>query len=134
MAPGTPNEELTRATFDRWNEGDRDALLALIDPDTELHSRFGELRGHPYVGPDGFQEWFADIDEQFMSFRVRLAELEERRPGWIVAQGVIEFRGRGSDLPWEQETVWIMEVEESRLRKMHVFTDLEEGLRAAGLS
>jgi ketosteroid isomerase-like protein len=134
MAPATPNEELTRKIVDRWNEGDRDALLQVIDPDTELHSRLGELRGRPYIGPDGFREWTADIDEQFSGFHISVTKLEERKPGWIIADGSVELRGRGSDLPWKQETIWVLEIDEGRLRRMEIFTDREAGLRAIGQS
>lgn len=134
MAPGSPNEELAWRIVGRWNDGDRDALLELVDPDTELHSRLGELRGKPYVGVEGFKEWIADVDDHFSGFRIIVDELDEAHPGRIVASGSAELRGRGSDLPWVQETVWILEIDEGRLRKMHIYTDREAGLRAAGLS
>ncbi len=134
MAPGSDNEELTWKIVEDWNEGDRDALLELIDDDTELHSRLGELRGRPYVGPEGFREWISDVDEQFSAFHINVDDLDELAPGTIVATGSADLRGRHSELPWRQETVWILTIEEGRLRKMHIYTDREEGLRAAGLS
>jgi ketosteroid isomerase-like protein len=132
MAPRSPNERLTWELIDRWNQGDHQSILEVVDPDTELHSRLGELRGAPYVGPDGFREWLRDIEEQFSAFQIRIDDLEEVEPDKIVAKGAIEFRGRESDLPWAQETLWIFDLADGRLRRFQVFTDLEKGLKAAG--
>jgi hypothetical protein len=134
MAPSSHNEDLAWGLIERWNKGERESILEVVDPDTELHSRLGELRGAPYVGLDGFREWIADIEEQFSAFQLKIDELDEVTPGRIVALGSIEFRGRASDLPWSQETLWILDIEEDRLRNFQIHTDLDEGLKAAGKS
>jgi ketosteroid isomerase-like protein len=130
MAP-SENEDLIWSIVNRWNDGDRDVLLEVIDDDTELHSRLGELRGRPYIGPDGFREWIADIDEQFSGFHLNIERLEELEPGLIIASGSIDFRGRKSDLPWEEVTAWLLEIDEGRLRKMQIHPDRETAFREA---
>jgi ketosteroid isomerase-like protein len=125
------NEELVREIVEKWNAGDPAALLERVDPDTELHSRLGSIRGRPYTGLDGFQEWLSDIREHFSDFRIVVEEMREVKPGRVFATGQVEFRGAGSDLPWTQETAWLLDIDGERLRQMRIFTDQEEGRRAA---
>jgi ketosteroid isomerase-like protein len=133
MASSSPNEALVRDLLARWNEGDREALLEVLGPETELHSRLGSLRGAPYRGVEGFREWFTDIDEQFSSFRVSMEEIREIGEDLVFASGQIDFRGRSSDLPWRQETGWVIHIHDGRLLRMEIFDHRDDALRAAGV-
>jgi ketosteroid isomerase-like protein len=48
MAESSANLDLTREMLDRWNAGDRESILEVVDPETELDSRLGSLRGEPW--------------------------------------------------------------------------------------
>lgn len=134
MAPDSANEDFVRDLVDRWNAGDREAMLELLDPEAELHSRLADLvRGGVYRGKEGFQQWFSDVDEQFANFHVTYDEVRDVDGTRVLCLGSIDFRGRSSDLPWEQEVAVVFTVKEGRLWAMDIYTDREQGRRAAGL-
>ncbi|MGZ5419555.1 MAG: nuclear transport factor 2 family protein [Solirubrobacterales bacterium] len=134
MAPSSTNEDFVRDLVERWNAGDRESMLESLDPEAELHSRLADLvHGGSYEGQAGFRQWFSDIDEQFADFRISFDEIRDVDPSRVFCSGAIDFRGRSSDLPWEQEISVVFTVREGRLLTMDIYTAREEGRRAAGL-
>ena len=114
---------------DRWNQGERSMPSEEIHPEVEIVSR---LRPQPYRGPDGFQRWIDEIDEQFQEWRLAIAEWRHE-DDFVVALGTIHLRGRTSDVQLDQPAGAILEVRDNRLVRLQLFGSREETLEAAGL-
>ncbi len=125
-----PVREFIRA----FNERDLDALCAVLDPEVELHSMKGLLRGI-----DAARLWATrkrggvqqTIDlEQLHEYGAaggggRAVALIMRRWHWDDDEG--EFAG-------EDEMAWAFELRGGRIRSWRPFMDRAEALRVAGFS
>ena len=125
-----PVREFVRA----FNERDLDALCAVLDPEVELHSMKGPLRGI-----DAARLWATrkrggvqqTIDlERLYEHRTaagggRAVALIMRRWHWDDDEG--EFAG-------EDEMAWAFELRGGRIRSWRPFEDRAEALRVAGFS
>jgi ketosteroid isomerase-like protein len=123
-----PVREFIRA----FNERDLDALCAVLDPEVELHSMKGLLRGI-----DAARLWATrkrggvqqTIDlEQLHAYEAaggggRAVAMIMRRWHWDDDEG--EFAG-------EDEMAWAFELRGGRIRSWRPFMDRAEALRVAG--
>src|SRR2546422_79861 len=66
------NVEMLRRFIDRWNDGDAELALDVLDPEFELHSPFSSVAGEPYRGARGYREWIADITDQFEEWKMNI--------------------------------------------------------------
>jgi ketosteroid isomerase-like protein len=126
-----PVREFIRA----FNERDLDALCAVLDPEVELHSMKGLLRGI-----DAARVWATrkrggvqqtiDLEQLHEYGRAaggggRAVAMIMRRWHWDDDEG--EFAG-------EDEMAWAFELREGRIRSWRPFMDRAEALRVAGFS
>ena len=63
------NVELQRRFTEAFNARDVEALIALSDPNVEVHSTFAEL-GAIYQGHAGLRRWHRDFDDAWEKVRV----------------------------------------------------------------
>jgi ketosteroid isomerase-like protein len=130
----SPNVELIRTAFERWNAGDRGAPLELIDPDVEIRTAISEaFKGEPFRGHEGAREWLAALDENFETWNLVADEFLERGET-IVVLGHIRARGRGSGVELDQDVGWVFQIRDGKMLRLHTFLDREEALAAAGMS
>jgi ketosteroid isomerase-like protein len=89
------NTELLLAGYEAWNRGDRDAFLALLDPeiDIETSGAFPDLAPN-YHGHQRAAKFWSQMLEPWDDFHIEVERVEE--DGDIVAAG-IRFRARGHD-------------------------------------
>jgi ketosteroid isomerase-like protein len=57
------NVELARRAIEAYNARDLDALIALYDPQLELHSTFAAVGGAVYHGHQGLRKYFRDLED-----------------------------------------------------------------------
>jgi ketosteroid isomerase-like protein len=57
------NVELARRAIEAYNAHDLEALIALYDPEIELHSTFAAVGGAVYHGHDGVRKYFRDLED-----------------------------------------------------------------------
>jgi limonene-1,2-epoxide hydrolase len=120
-----PVSEFIRA----FNERDVDAFVAVLDPEVELHSMKGLLRG-----AEAARAW-ATRKRGGVQQKIEIEALHEgdgravalimRRWHWDDDEG--EFAG-------EDEMAWVFELHERRIRSWRPFEDRAEALRVAGFS
>jgi len=122
------NIERVRRNFDRWNSGDREILPDEVDPDLELHSM---LLGRAVTGRDGLRRWFQEIDEQFVEWRLEIAEIREANADRLLVLGHIHLRGRESEVEFDQPMAWLLDFRDGRVLRMEMFTGRSEALEAA---
>jgi ketosteroid isomerase-like protein len=89
------NTSLLLAGYDAWNRGDRDAWLALLDPeiDIETSGAFPDFAPN-YHGRERAAKFWSQMLEPWDEFHIEVERVEE--DGDIVAAG-IRFRARGHD-------------------------------------
>jgi uncharacterized protein len=130
----SPNVTLIRDAFARWNAGDRQPPLDLIDPDVEIRTAIGDaFKGEPFRGHEGAREWLAALDENFETWTLVVEEFMESGET-IVALGHILARGRGSGVELDQDVGWVFRVRDGKVLRLHTFLDREEALAAGGIS
>ena len=130
----SPNVKLIRTAFDRWNAGDREPPLELIDPEVEIQTAIGDaFKGEPFRGHEGAREWLAALDENFETWDLAAEQFIERGET-IVALGRIRARGRGSGVELDQDVGWVFQIRDGKMLRLQTFLDREEALAAAGMS
>jgi ketosteroid isomerase-like protein len=123
--------ELVRDIFRRFNDGDREISADEWCDDVEISSQLAELRGTPYTGREGVEEYLSDVEDNFDEWRVNVRELRpvgER----VLALGQVHLRGRGSGLALDLEFGWVFEFRDGMILRMAIMPDPEEAERQAG--
>jgi hypothetical protein len=125
-----PIREFIRA----FNERDIDAFVAVLDPEVELHSMKGLLKGIEAARQwatrkrGGVQQTI-DLEQLYDGGTEggggRAVALIVRRWHWDDDDG--EFAG-------EDEMAWLFELHENRVRSWRPFEDRDQALRLAGFS
>jgi ketosteroid isomerase-like protein len=129
-----PNGELVRNAFERWNAGDKEALLDEIDPAAEIHVASAEAFGRePYRGHAGYREWLATMEDSFDHWELRPTVFHEHGDT-VVVLGTMHVRGRISGVVLDQETGWIVRIRDGRMWYFQAFLNHEEALDAGGIS
>jgi ketosteroid isomerase-like protein len=121
--------DVVRSAFERFNAGDIDGLMELLDPDVEFHELPMIPGSGTYVGRDGVRRWAETVVEPFEELRFEFEDADERGE-WIAARTFIEGRGRGSgaDVRMRMSTVW--RVRGGAIRYHHGYREHAEALRA----
>ena len=129
------NVERHRRGYETWNRGDREAWLALGDPEIELilpglqTMEGGEaLRGHEGANRlwDALHATFSDVHIDVEEIR----ELGARTFGKVRLRGT----GAGSGAPVDQRIWHLFEWRNGKLIRFRAFLNETEALKAAGLS
>ena len=129
MAVSTPRTDPIREFIRAFNERDLDAFVETLDPEVELHSMKGLLKGTEAARlwatrkRGGVQQTIEM--EQLYEGDGRAVAMIMRRWHWDDDEG--EFAG-------EDEMAWVFELQERRIRSWRPFEDREEALRVAGFS
>ena len=124
MGEESPNVELMRELFERWNAGDRSRLEGVLDPEVEISTIRSELEGRPYRGVEGFR--------QALALGGARGRLEGRGAGDRVASSVnIHSRGRASGVELDVPLGFLWEFRNGLVTQMRSFSDPAEAL--AGL-
>jgi limonene-1,2-epoxide hydrolase len=134
VASTAPHIDPIREFIRAFNARDLDAFVATLDPEVELHSMKGLLKG-----TEAARQW-ATRERGGVQQTIDLEQLYEggteggggravalimRRWHWDDDQG--EFAG-------EDEMAWLFELHEHRIRTWRPFEDRAEALRLAGFS
>jgi ketosteroid isomerase-like protein len=117
--------------YEAFNRRDLDALLALMDPEVNLTTRFVE-RIDSYHGHDGVRAWWEDLLRVFPDFTVEIVEV--RDVGELTVNAVrVRGHGLGSETPFE-ESVWqVGGWRAGKAISWHSYGSEAEALEAAGL-
>jgi ketosteroid isomerase-like protein len=99
--------DVVRSVFERFNAGDLDGVMELLDPEVE----FNELPMIPgsgtYRGREGVRRWAETVVEPFETLQFVFEDADERGE-WIAVRTFIDGRGRGSgaEVQMRMTTVW----------------------------
>jgi ketosteroid isomerase-like protein len=128
------NTELVRDAFERWNTGDRESLLELIDPDVEIRVATSQVSGGaPFRGHDGYREWHATMEDAFEVWEIHPKVFREYGDTVLVL-GHMHLRGRGSGVELDQETGWVVDTRDGIMWRFQSFLSHADALAALGIS
>ena len=119
-----PVREFVRA----FNERDLDAFVAVLDPEVELHSMKGLVKG-----TEAARRW-ATREPGGVQQTIEVEELHEgggRAVALIMRRWHWDHDG---EFAGEDEMAWAFELRDHRIRCWRPFEDRAEALRAAGLA
>ncbi len=128
--------EIFRRGVEAFNRGDVEAVIEVLDPDIEWHDIFAVMLGGEaavYWGHEGARQVMRDLHGTFVQVHTEYPEIRDVGDR-TVAIGFLRARGDGSGAELESDLVSIAEWRDGRATYLRTYLDIEEGLKAAGLS
>src|SRR3954447_3977885 len=74
--------------LDAWNGSSAKPILALADPEVEIHAVTLGIEGRHYQGREGLRQWMRDIRDRFGA-RTRAEEIEPLGEDAILVRGTV---------------------------------------------
>ena len=128
------NVEIVRSVYEAANRGDREHALGFLHPEIVIDATRRVINPTTYVGMDGAQQLFTDMDEVWEEFRLEQIELIDAGSR-VVVIGRLVGKGKASGVEVEQPIAGIWNVRGGRVVRVELgYTDRREALEAAGLS
>jgi ketosteroid isomerase-like protein len=126
-------EQIMRDGYERFNRGDVDAVLELLDPRIEWWPASDELVVEPYRGHEGYRRLYREAREGVPDLQV---EIEEVTVVADRAVACIRFFGRGreSRAPVEVRETHVARMRGGKLVEVREYRTKEEALRAVAKS
>jgi ketosteroid isomerase-like protein len=126
--------ELARRALAAFNARDTDALIALFDPQVEIHTRVAGLGEVTiYRGHDGVRSWQVDLNETWDSIRGEpeaFFHLGDQTLMFYVLRG----RGRQSGVETSMWFASVTTVRDGLIVSLKVYRDKHEALAELGVS
>jgi ketosteroid isomerase-like protein len=127
------NVELHRKIFEAFNERDMEALIALLDPEFELHSKLAAVAPAVYHGHDGARRWHRNLDDAWEGLRAEpdaYFDLGER----TLAFYVLRARGKQSGLELALPIAALVNWREDLALAWTTYDNREDALGDLGIS
>jgi ketosteroid isomerase-like protein len=124
------NLELVRSAFAAFDAGDVSGVLATLHPEVECHVSPRMMNAGTWHGVDGYTEMAAAWFEAFEDLRYEIVELEAPDDRHVLVTANQTATGRGSGVPVEMDVVFMLEVEDGRARRFHIYPDREAAFAA----
>ena len=109
-------------------------MIALVHEDLEFVPITAAMEGRTYAGHAGVRQFMEDLDaywEFFETIQEEWHDLGDR----VVALGCWHARGRASGVEIDgQPAVWLAYIRDGKIARWRTYTDVAEGLEAAGPS
>ncbi len=124
------NVAVVRQAFEAYKKEDYDALIAMADPELEMHGTIGGLtEGTVTRGIDNVRSTLTDDDETWERVEVEAERIIEAGNRVVVLQKELRT-GAASGIELEVHTAVVFEVRDGRLLSMKGYMDQDEALRS----
>ncbi len=123
-------DEIVRAAYAAFNEGDLERVLSLAHPEVEV--RDPERTGQVFRGHDGYREFVREWLDNFDDYRVEIVETVVNGDQVLVV-AVQHARGRGSGVEISEGFNQVVTTRDGKIAVYQVYTDRADAERAAGL-
>ena len=128
------NVKIVRSGYEAFNQGDREAWLASLDPGVELVFPFMDLDGHgPAYGHAGAEQTWDTWRATFTNASFEVVAIRDLGDTVLVALRVHGL-GAGSEVPIEQRSWQVVSLRDGRIIRVEAFLREAEALEAAELS
>jgi ketosteroid isomerase-like protein len=128
----TANEAAARRFAEAITTGDRETGVAVCHPEIEFRSMLG-ISGRAYVGHDGIQEYYDDIESAWAEWSVEVERVAEAPDGRVAIVMTMHARGKGSGAGVSQRTAHVWTLRDGLLLRNEFHPQPERALRALGL-
>jgi hypothetical protein len=105
--------------LDAWNSARASPIIAIADPDVEVHAVTLGIEGRHYTGHDGLRQWMRDIRDRFGA-RSRAEWIEPLGDDAIIVGGTI-FLDDGYGGEEEQRFVMLVHLKGGKARWIGTF-------------
>ena len=109
-------------------------MIALVHNDLEFVPITAAMEGRTYAGHAGVRQFMEDLAaywEFFETIQEEWHDLGDR----VAALGFWHARGRASGVEIDrQPAVWLATIRDGKIARWRTYTDVAEGLEAAGLA
>ncbi len=125
------NVDVIESAWEAFRKGDLDGATEMVDPSCELIAPETLPWGGTYVGPDGFRQFFAKLNEHFEQFKPVPEKVLGADDDHVVV--VVRLTGqtkKGNEV--ETEVVWIYRLRGGKVVSAQPFTDTAQMLEALG--
>jgi uncharacterized protein len=126
------NVEIIAAGVRAYNDGDLDALLAVLDPEAELVPVRSLLEGSSYRGHEGVRRLLAEMGEEWSQFEIHPDAYREAGDR-VLLLAHFHMRGRAIGMEASTPAAWVFECREGMITRMRAYSDQDEALEAVGL-
>jgi ketosteroid isomerase-like protein len=112
------------------NARDIDAYLACCSENVEL---LLPMAGAEYLGADGIRRFFTDIEDIGPDFLIEVQRVQALGDSNVLTFLRIGATGRASGIVTGAESANVYDFIEGKIRRVRIFLDRDEALKAAGL-
>jgi ketosteroid isomerase-like protein len=121
--------EVVRSMYTAFAEGDREALLARIDPAITVHDRPHHPDASVYEGREGFLR-FADSD--WAAFDEVIYEPQDfvASGDYVIVLITQSGRGKGSEVAIEETIVNLWKLRAGKCVELRIYSTMDEALAA----
>ncbi len=126
---GADKEAIVRATYDAFNAGDYDRLLANVDADVVI--RDPDRTGSEFRGHDGYRQFIEEWLESWDDYRVEITELVSRGDR-VLVDAVQHGTGKGSRIEISVPYAQVVRLEGDKIVEYQVFLSRADAERAIG--
>ncbi|MDX6583490.1 MAG: hypothetical protein QOI10_2674 [Solirubrobacterales bacterium] len=130
MSDRSENQTVLEAGIEAYNRGDYDAMVALFDPEIELHVDAAQGNPGTWRGLDGFQAMVSGWRDAFAEDRSEIRGVEMVGDSHLIAEMRQTAVGSGSGAPVEMTNYYLLEVRDGRAVRFHIYGDREAALAA----
>ena len=114
--------------LEAWNSPSSRPIVALADPEIEIHAVTLGIEGRHYTGHDGLRQWMRDLRERFNA-RSRADGIEPLGDDAIIIRGTI-FVDDGYGGEEQQRFVMLVHLESGKARWIGTFFSAADAKRA----
>ncbi|MCW3058138.1 MAG: hypothetical protein JWO21_2107 [Solirubrobacterales bacterium] len=125
------NVRLVERAIAAINARDIDAYLACCTENVEL---LQPMVGSQYFGADGIRQFFTDIEDIGPDFRIEVQRVQAIGDSNAIAFLRISATGRASGIATGAESANVYDLTEGKIRRIRIFLDRGEALKAVGLA
>ena len=129
----TYREQLMRRAVAAISEGDVDALIAMCDPEFEMHLIGVAEQPVFYKGADGIREYFRDMEAIWEAYSLEPMEIEDLGDR-VLLIAEVRARGLASGAEVGMEQGVIIDLKGVKATRLRSFNDVAEARTAAGRS
>jgi hypothetical protein len=105
--------------LETWNGGRATPIIALADPDVEIHAVTLGIEGRHYTGHDGLRQWMRDLRDRFNA-RSRAERIEPLDDNAILVCGTV-FMDDGYGNEEEQRFTMLVHLKAGKARWIGTF-------------
>ena len=123
--------DLVRAALDLFEREGPEAIVELADPEIEVQGEGDLIDTTVYRGREGFRTWSRQWLDAWQSFRMEPRELIEVADGIVVVPLHQVGVGKASGIEVETDVAYLIEVRDSRLTRLRLYTNEGRALEVA---